>query len=386
MSLICCREDPEEDEEKPEYSFRSLTKEECLRGRTPERLTVSDSRIQMTRPYAVVSFFVPGSRPQKPGPPICFFVCPCVCCIPVGSVFVRKVIFLMSVRSLFIAAMLCSAIFASSALAAEKPEKKALLITSFGTSMPEARRSIDALVEAARKAFPDRDVRLSFTSNIIRRKLKREGMKDVPPTPVSALAALNDEGYASVGVMPTHVIPGAEYDEIRNVVEAWRELKGKYAIKDLRLGRTFLSSVEACDEMAGILLKRFADVPQDCAVVLMGHGTPHHIANAMYSQLQVSLDKAADGRFFIGTVENTPLLEDVIAGLKKAGLRKVLLSPLMIVAGDHARNDMAGKDDPESWLNVLLKEGFSVETRVEGLGEDPGITAAFTEHIAEMLK
>ncbi len=296
----------------------------------------------------------------------------------------------MSYKSVLIALLAASTVFASCACAAPKKkeaaDKQAILITAFGTSMPSARKAIDNLVNAAKKAFPGTDVRLAFTSNIIRRKLTREGKKNVPPTPVQALAALNDEGFKNVCVMPTHIIPGAEYDEIKNVVDAWKTLTGKYGFKDLRLGKTFLSSVDACDEMADILIKRFAKVPADTAVVLMGHGTPHHIANAMYSQLQVALDKKADGRFFIGTVENTPLIEDVVVALKKAGLKKTLLSPLMIVAGDHANNDMADKDDPESWYSILKKEGFAVETMIKGLGEDAGIAAAFVEHLKAALK
>ncbi len=296
----------------------------------------------------------------------------------------------MSYKSVLIALLAASTVFASCACAAPKKkeaaDKQAILITAFGTSMPSARKAIDNLVNAAKKAFPGADVRLAFTSNIIRRKLTREGKKNVPPTPVQALAALNDEGFKNVCVMPTHIIPGAEYDEIKNVVDAWKTLTGKYGFKDLRLGKTFLSSVEACDEMADILIKRFAKVPAGTAVVLMGHGTPHHIANAMYSQLQVALDKKADGRFFIGTVENTPLIEDVVVELKKAGLKKALLSPLMIVAGDHANNDMADKDDPESWYSILKKEGFAVETMIKGLGEDAGIAAAFVEHLKAALK
>ena len=296
----------------------------------------------------------------------------------------------MSYKSVLIALLAASTVFASCACAAPKKkeaaDKQAILITAFGTSMPSARKAIDNLVNAAKKAFPGADVRLAFTSNIIRRKLTREGKKNVPPTPVQALAALNDEGFKNVCVMPTHIIPGAEYDEIKNVVDAWKTLTGKYGFKDLRLGKTFLSSVDACDEMADILIKRFAKVPAGTAVVLMGHGTPHHIANAMYSQLQVALDKKADGRFFIGTVENTPLIEDVVVALKKAGLKKTLLSPLMIVAGDHANNDMADKDDPESWYSILKKEGFAVETMIKGLGEDAGIAAAFVEHLKAALK
>ncbi len=296
----------------------------------------------------------------------------------------------MTFKSALIAFFAASVAFSGTAYAAPKTEKnedrQAILITAFGTSMPSARKAIDNLVGAAKKAFPAADVRLAFTSNIIRRKLKREGKKNVPPTPVQALAQLNDEGFKKVCVMPTHIIPGAEYDEIKNVVEAWGTLKGKYGIPDLRLGKAFLSSVEACDEMAAALVARFSAVSADTAVVLMGHGTPHHIANAMYSQLQVALDKAADGRFFIGTVENTPLIGDVTSALKKAGYRKALLSPLMIVAGDHANNDMADASDPESWYSILSGEGIAVGTMIKGLGEDEGIAAAFVAHLKDALK
>lgn len=288
-------------------------------------------------------------------------------------------------KSVIIASLVTALAISGTAMAqpphGEKAPKPAILITSFGTSMSEARPAIDNLVTAAKTAFPDVEVRLAFTSNIIRRKLAGEGVKDVPPTPVQALADLNDEGYSDVLVMPTHIIPGAEHDDIAGVVNAFRSIRGKYGFRSLRMGKAFLSSVEGCDEMADILIKRFANVAEGTGVVLMGHGTPHHIANAMYSQLQVALNKKADGRFFIGTVENTPLIEDVVVALKKAGIKKVVISPLMEVAGDHANNDLAGADDPESWLNILKGEGFEVETYIYGLGADPNIAAAFVEHI-----
>lgn len=292
----------------------------------------------------------------------------------------------MSMKSVVLALVLVAVASVSAVCAAPKEDKPAVLITSFGTSMSTARPAIDNLVAAAKEALPGVEVRLSFTSNIIRRKLAREGDTAVPPTPTMALAALNDEGFTRVCVMPTHIIPGAEYDDVKGVVNAFRSIRGKYGFRDLRMGKAFLSSVEACDEMADILVKRFASYPEGTGVVLMGHGTPHHIANAMYSQLQVALNKKVDGRFFIGTVENTPLIEDVVASLKKAGITKVVISPLMEVAGDHANNDLAGEDDPESWLNVLKGEGFEVETYIKGLGEDPNVAAAFVAHLKDALK
>lgn len=271
----------------------------------------------------------------------------------------------------------------------EQADKAGILVVSFGTSMPEARRAIDNLVNAAKTAFPDTEVRLAFTSNIIRRKIAREQGETVP-TPVEALARMNDEGFTHVYVMPTHIIPGEEYDEIQNVVDAFRSLKGKYGFKTLALGKPYLNGVEDCDRMAKVLMARFDKQLKDkgTAIVLMGHGTPEHIANAMYSQLQLSLDKAAYGRFFLGTVEASPMIEDVIARLKRTkSAKKLVISPLMIVAGDHANNDLAGADDDESWLNLLKKAGYkNITPYLVGLGEDPNIARGFVDRIREMMK
>ncbi len=285
--------------------------------------------------------------------------------------------------------VLTAAVFTGTSFATPaKGEKKGILIASFGTSMPEAKKAIDNLVEAAKKAFPETEVRVAYTSNIIRRKIARE-QKVFIPTPLEALARMNDEGFSHVCVMPMHIIPGAEYDEIRSVAEAMASIKGKYGFKEVRVGQPFLSSVPACDRMAEILVKRFEKqlADKDTAVVLMGHGTPHHIANALYSQLQLSLNKAAEGRFFLGTVEAAPLIEDVIGALKKSPYRKLVISPLMIVAGDHANNDLADKEDPESWYSLLKAAGYSdITPYLVGLGEDPEMAKTFVDHLKEAMK
>ena len=111
-------------------------------------------------------------------------------------------------------------------------EKSAVLVVSFGTSLPEARHAINNLADSARKEFPKCEVRLAFTSNIIRRKITRESGESIP-NPVQALAQLNDEGFSRVYVMPTHMIPGEEFDELANVVQAFGTLKGKYGFRTL---------------------------------------------------------------------------------------------------------------------------------------------------------
>ena len=272
--------------------------------------------------------------------------------------------------------------------AALAKDKSAILIVSFGTSMPEARRAIDNLVNAAKNSFPEYEVRLAFTSNIIRRKLAKES-GEIISNPVEALARLNDEGFEDVYIMPTHIIPGEEYDEIKNVYSAFKVLKGKYGFDDLELGKPFMNSSKDCERMAEILASRFKTQLEDkqTAIVLMGHGTPKHFANALYSLLQLELDKKFYGRFFVGTVEAAPEIDDVLASLKRhPEITKLVLSPLMIVAGDHANNDLAGEDDDESWLNVLKANGYEkISAYLVGLGEDENIAKDFVKKIREIL-
>ena len=267
-------------------------------------------------------------------------------------------------------------------------EKQAILIVSFGTSMPEARKAINNLFESTRENFKGYEIRLSFTSNIIRKKILREQNINIP-TPVQALADLNNEGFKNVYVMPTHLIPGEEFDEIKNVVSAFKILTGKYGFNKLILGRPFLNNYEDCERMAKILASRFAEYINDnnTGIILMGHGTPEHVANALYSLLQFALDKNYKNKFFLGTVEAAPKIEDVILKLKaNPEIKNLIISPLMIVAGDHANNDLAGEDDPESWLNILKSNGYENITKyLKGLGEDENFTKDFIKRINEMF-
>lgn len=286
-------------------------------------------------------------------------------------------------------AVLCS--FCTAAFADEEtheePDKKAILIASFGTSMPEAKKGIDNLVEATKNAFPDFEVRVAYTSNIIRRKIAKEQSVHVP-TPAMALAALNDEHFTHVYVMPTHIIPGEEYDAIKSIVSGFRHMFGKYAFKELKIGKPFLCDIPHTEKFADLLLdiyvKELED--KDNKIVLMGHGTPEHIANALYTQLQLFLNRKAPGRFYIGTVEVAPLVEDVVKSLNHAKAKKIVLAPLMIVAGDHANNDMADEEDPESWVSIFKSEGYKkIDVRIKGLGEYKQVADLFVEHIKDAM-
>ena len=199
-----------------------------------------------------------------------------------------------------------------------RESKSAMLIVSFGTSVPEARKAIDNLVDAVKKEFPGVDVRLAFTSNIIRRKILKERGESIP-NPSQALAQLNDEGYTHVTIIPTHMIPGEEFDEIIHVASAFADMRSKFGFEKISMCSPFLTGVKSCETVADILMKRFASQLKDesAGIILMGHGTPEHFANAQYLQLQLALNQKAYGRFFIGTVESAPSIDDVIAELKR---------------------------------------------------------------------
>jgi sirohydrochlorin cobaltochelatase len=291
-----------------------------------------------------------------------------------GNCKVKKMFAVVSV-------VLLVCLFAGAAFAHghEKEQKNGILMVAFGTSVPEARVAIDNMVTAASKAFPDVEVRLSFTSNIIRRKIAKEQGIQID-TPLTALAKMQDEGFTNVVVQPTHVMPGEEYNEIAEVVAALQTVPGKYGFSRLVLGIPLLNTVDDYKAMAGILHRAYGKHTRNRgAVVLMGHGTPHP-ANSTYSQLQMVLNKYAP-RFVVGTVEGFPELEDVQNRLSHMNASRITLVPCMIVAGDHAMNDMAGADDPESWINILKADGYKTGAVLKGLGELEEVPLLMVEHL-----
>ncbi|WP_085543607.1 sirohydrochlorin cobaltochelatase [Dethiosulfovibrio salsuginis] len=244
-------------------------------------------------------------------------------------------------------------------------EKKGVLMVSFGTTVPSGQRAIDNLHSTLKSSCPGVEVRLAYTSNIIRRKLAKEGV-DID-SPMIALSKMRDEGFTDVVVVSTHIIPGEEYCDLQAVVDGFRSIEGKYGFDRLVLSEPLLYKEEDFKAMAGFLSRTYGSkVDEDSAVALMGHGSPH-FANSAYGQLQVVLDDLAPG-FIVGTVEGTPELDDVVSRLNHRKGRKVTLVPFMMVAGDHATNDMAGPED-DSWSTVLKGEGFRVSSVLKGLGE-----------------
>lgn len=295
------------------------------------------------------------------------------------------------------AAMLAISIAITCNGALYRPEKErlAILLVAFGTSYQEAQAAYDNIKRIYRLKFPDARVEIAFTSSYVRRKLReRDGISI--DNPLTALARLNDEGYGNVAVQSLHVIAGEEFHDMANIVESIRKIRGKFGFKNIVIGAPLLMNLEDYLNVSAALSPQFDQLNSEAqrteqgdsggasetAIVLMGHGTEHP-ADSAYSQMANVL--AADRKnVFLGTVEGYPAFDEVLMRLKASGLKKVRLMPFMIVAGDHAINDLTGKKS-DSWKSILDKEGFLVDFNLKGMGENDGIAEIFVEHTKDAL-
>lgn len=257
-------------------------------------------------------------------------------------------------------------------------EKKGLLVVSFGTSYADTRKAtIEAVEQKVAAALPDYEFRRAFTSDIIIKKLK-ERDNILIDTVEEALEKMKNDGFTDVLLLPTHIIPGEEYDDVLEIYE-----KYKASFKSIKITTPILYTQE--DYMAAItaLKQQIPNLNKDQAVIFMGHGTPHP-ANACYSQLQYVLWEEGMKNVFVGTVEGFPTLDNIIPKLRENGIKEVTLMPYMLVAGDHANNDMSGDED-DSWKTILKKEGFIVNTYIHGLGENSGYQDIYIKHAKAAL-
>lgn len=254
--------------------------------------------------------------------------------------------------------------------------KKALLVVSFGTSFDEALPAIVNIEETCKKAFPDYDFYRAFTSGMIIRKLKRT-KNQIIHNPEEIMFHLAEEGYEEVLCQPTHIINGLEYEKMMNMLSPY-----KNKIKTIRVGTPLLTEEEDYKKACEIVMQEMKQpIPEKEAFVLMGHGTEHY-ANSAYCQFENMLRDLGYENTYVGTVEGFPSLDYVIRRLKLREVKKVYLMPLMIVAGDHARNDLAGAE-ADSWDSILRAEGFETEVFMKGLGEIDAIAGMFVEHLNE---
>lgn len=251
--------------------------------------------------------------------------------------------------------------------------KKAILVVSFGTSYEETRKkTLDRIEEDIRLAFPDHALYRAWTSRIIRKKLlERDGIEI--PDVRTALERMLSDGIREVIVQPTHMINGYENDSMTEAVEGMRAHFDRVAV-----GAPLLTSGEDNSRVVQAVSEELHPEEGE-ALVLMGHGTEHY-ANSVYAALDYQFKDTGHADFYMGTVEGYPALESVIRMVKKSGKRKVLLAPFMIVAGDHALNDLSG-DGEDSWKSVFEREGFKVRCVLRGLGEYEKIRRLFVDHV-----
>ena len=240
------------------------------------------------------------------------------------------------------------------------PNKDAIVVMSFGTTFKDTRaKTIDATVDAIKAAHPNTKVITAFTSHIIRDRIQqKEGI--TYPTPEEALAELKKDGYTRVALASLDVIPGMEYNYDAAVYNLY-----KNNFKKMTLGTSLMywmgqeNQTDQVIETLKAVQSQFPKLGKEDAVLIMAHGTPDP-SNAYYSVIQDRIHTLGMKNVFIYTVEGTPNLEQVIPQLKLHGIKHVTLMPFMMVAGDHANNDMAGAE-PDSHKSILEKEGFKVD-------------------------
>lgn len=260
--------------------------------------------------------------------------------------------------------------------------KDAILVMSFGTTFKDSReKTIEATVKAIQAAHPNVKVVTAFTSHIIIDRIKeKEGIEI--PTPEAALQQLKKEGYTRVALCSLDIIPGVEYAYDKAIFNEYKD-----SFKKMTLGTPLIywqgqeEQRDDVKEALSALSTQFPEVADDEAVLVMAHGTPHP-ANAYYTVIQSAMKRMQLKNTYIYTVEGWPGLEDVIPRLKAKGIKSVTLMPLMMVAGDHANNDMAG-DEPDSHKSILMKEGFKVNTYLHGVGENGLIRGLFVDRANE---
>lgn len=258
-------------------------------------------------------------------------------------------------------------------------DRKALLVVSFGTSHAETReKTIGAIERDIAASFPEYEVRRAFTSGMILKVLeKRDGI--VIDNVTEAMNRLADDGFREVLVQPTHVIPGDEYNDMVKAVAEFRD-----QFDEITIGTPLLYRTEDYQKVILAVIEQFPDLPEKAALVLMGHGTGHPI-NAAYAALDYQIKDMGYKNVFVGTVEGYPDLETVLRQVEAYRPEKVILLPLMVVAGDHAINDMAGEEE-DSWKNVFEKAGFKVSCVLKGLGELQPIRGIYLEHVAQAIE
>lgn len=243
-----------------------------------------------------------------------------------------------------------------------------ILVASFGTSYAETReKCLDAIEKLVARQYGAERVERAFTSNKVRKILKqRDGIEICSPQ--EGLAALRARGFERIVTLSLHILDGFEYSKLSKEF-------GPVARPLLDTDEDFrrIAQDRALNEKKG-----------HDALIFMGHGTEHEVAEKAYGRLQEEYDRIGERDVYIGTVEGSTTIEDIVKAIEGKGYRRILLKPFMIVAGDHAENDMAS-DEEDSWKTILTQKGYEVEAELTGMGEYPVVQQMFLEKLKRIL-
>ncbi|HEM3683050.1 TPA: sirohydrochlorin cobaltochelatase [Streptococcus suis] len=253
---------------------------------------------------------------------------------------------------------------------------KAILLVSFGTTHPETRqKTIGACEQAIKEAFPQYAVYQAFTSTVVLKRIKENEGLDIP-TVKQALEQMKDEGIREVYIQPLHIIAGSEFEKILNQS---KEFQTYFDI--IKVGQPLLHSEDDYQQVKQVLIDKYGHFGEQAATVLMGHGSQHN-AFVAYAALDHML---AGSSVHIGCVESYPPVEQIEEKLKSKGIKEVHLAPFMLVAGEHATNDMVS-DDEDSWNTYFSQRGYEVIPHLIGLGEYAAIQDIYIQHLSKIIE
>lgn len=257
--------------------------------------------------------------------------------------------------------------------------KTGILTASFGTTYQETReKNIEAVERSLKEQYPQAMCYRGFSSGIVRKILKeRDGLfvMDIR----EALEKMKEDGITHAYVQLTHIIDGIESNRVKDVVNTYRG-----AFEVVAVGEPLLTDEADYEKVVRTLWAGLCPEDEDKILVFMGHGTSHE-ANESYTRLERTFHRMGHPEVYVAAVEAEPAIEDVIAAMDQREKKPVILTPLMLVAGDHAVNDMAGSEE-DSFLSLLTEAGYEVEVVLKGLGEYEGIREIYGEHLKNTMK
>lgn len=254
---------------------------------------------------------------------------------------------------------------------------KAILVVSFGTSYKETRdKTLNKIEADFKRKFGEEQVVTAYTSQMILKKIKeRDGIHINNVT--EAMEEIKEKGATEIYVQPTHILNGHEYEKMLSLMEPFKKEFEKIVV-----GKPLLTDSDDYDKMVEIMCEEIGDIDDDEVVVLMGHGTGHFI-DAAYAALDYRFKAKGSERIFVATVEGYPEINDIESSIAATKAKKIRMIPLMVVAGDHATNDMAGDDD--SWKTMMEEKGYQVQCILKGLGEYDKIRKMYIDHLQDAI-